>query len=90
MKTILVIAEPVKIKDGNRELADREKWQNFLSNIQQNVKSIAAIRRIHENVWQIPADTGLPFLTDLFRWKPAGASFRILFLDEAPQWLEYP
>ncbi len=87
-KIALVIAEPIKSKAG---YADQDTWRSFLASIQKNVKQIEGIDCFHENVWQIPLDNGLPFLVELLRWAGGiGIQIRVLFLEEAPDWIKYP
>jgi hypothetical protein len=84
---ILVIAEPAQRKG---EDADTKTMKDFLLTLQKQVQPVSTIQKIGESSWQIPADTGLPFLADLLRWKGVGVSLRILFLEEEPEWIVYP
>lgn len=83
----LVVAEPLKDAHG---LPDKEKWKNFLLNVENHMQLNAAIQTIHENIWQISLDTGLPILGNILRWQSVGASIRIAFLQDEPIWLVYP
>jgi hypothetical protein len=67
------------------------KWQEFLTNIQYQLKPVEGIQRIHDNVWLIPLANGMPFLTKLFEWATSmGIPLRILFLESEPAWIKYP
>ena len=86
----LVIAEPEQYGFGSGPDPTR-KWQEFLANIQNHIPPSVKVLRIHENVWQIPLNTEMRTLTQLFDWSHnAGIRLRILFLDEEPDWIEYP
>jgi hypothetical protein len=87
-KFALVIAEPTKPLPGVDAV---RKWKEFLYNIQTNLRPSEAILKIHENVWLIPLDTEMRFLTQLFDWAyGVEIRLRILFLDAEPNWIKYP
>jgi hypothetical protein len=66
-------------------------WTDFLVNVQNIAKPPEGMQKIHDNIWLIPLANGLPFLAGLIQWGGAyRVQIRILFLDEAPNWLQYP
>ena len=87
-KFAFVIAEHPKNEYGE---VDKRKWQEFLASAKPNEKKGKGTLTIHENVWQIPLDTELPFLSHLCEWAiPMKIPLRILFLNEPPEWIQYP
>ncbi len=87
-KFALVIAGSLSHQYGG---PDEGQWRSFLASIQKNVPPDEGTLRIRENVWQIPLDTGMPFLSKLFDWASGmRIPMHILFLDEKPDWIQYP
>jgi hypothetical protein len=87
-KFALVIAERPHPEDADHP---DKRWQSFLDSIPQNVPPVEGIQRFHENVWQIPLNTGFSFLCELHGW--AGSvkvPLHILFLEVAPDWITCP
>jgi hypothetical protein len=87
-KFALAIAE----KPIRGTVQDPDKiWKEFLGNYRSHIRPTEDIQMIHENVWLIPLDTGMPFVGRLLDWtNMAGIPLRILFLDEEPDWIQYP
>jgi hypothetical protein len=84
----LVIAEPPKIGWAHEP---ERKWKEFLHNLRQRGPQPKETQTIHENVWLIPLQTELPYLMNLFdHAKDYSIRLRILFLDDAPDWIMYP
>jgi len=89
-KFAFVIAEKKGYIAGSEHESTRQ-WQDFLGNVQRISFPPAGMQKIHENVWLIPLSNGLPFVTKLIDWGASfGVSIRILFLEEAPDWIKYP
>ncbi|HZL79341.1 MAG TPA: hypothetical protein VFC17_10860 [Candidatus Limnocylindrales bacterium] len=87
-KFALVIGEPPK--NSFRE-PNLEKWKDFLGCVPQFARPNKETKMIHENVWLIPLDSGMRFLAQLFDLANGkNIPLRILFLDEEPDWLQYP
>jgi len=87
-KFALVIAEARK----NESLeSDTESWSEFIAKVPKQARPNHETQRIHDNVWLIPMDTGIPFLVRLFDLSNgANILLRILFLDAEPDWIQYP
>ena len=70
----------------------RTEWQEFLTTLQNNARTIGETITIHDNVWLIPLDTGMRFLSALVAsvGNNDKVLLRILFLDEEPDWIQYP
>jgi hypothetical protein len=67
------------------------RWDRFLDDIQKNIKPCRGMQKIHENVWLLPLETGIPFLGRLMEWADGyHIPLRILFLDEEPDWIKIP
>jgi hypothetical protein len=87
-KFALVIVEMGKNQNGH---ADTNSWENFLANKPRIFQQPKGIETIHENVWQIDLEIGLPVLSELIRWCQAyNTRARVLFLEESPAWLKLP
>ena len=87
-KFALVIAEP---PENQYRESDTKRWQDFVNNIPRFAPPNKETLTIHENVWRIPLDTGMPFLCKLFGFaNGAGIPLHILFLDAEPEWIKYP
>jgi hypothetical protein len=89
-KFAFVIAErkEYKVGGGNEHI---RQWTDFLGNVKMYSTPPEGTQKIHENVWLIPLSSGLPFLSQLIDWGgSSGVSIRILFLEEAPNWIKYP
>ena len=87
-KFALVIGEPPK--NSFRE-PNLEKWKDFLGCVPQFARPNKETKMIHENVWLIPLASGMRFLAQLFDLANGkNIPLRILFLDEEPDWLQYP
>ena len=85
-KVAIVIAAKPKTMDL---YADGMNWQQFLCAIQELQKTHKGFQRFHDNVWQIEIDTDLNFFSDLLHWgKQHKIPLRVLFLGEAPAWVE--
>jgi hypothetical protein len=88
MKTALVIVELPKTNDTS---ADRTNWLDFLAHMQRAGEPPKNTNRLTGNVWQIPLDNGLPFLSVLFQSaEDSKTSIRSLILDEPPEWIKHP
>src|SRR4051812_22598280 len=86
--TAIVIAAPLQNQLGG---VDDRLLRQFLANVETHLKPTAGIERFHENVWQIPLDSGMQFLTGLFHWAEAGKiQMRVLFVEEPPEWIGVP
>jgi hypothetical protein len=89
-KYALVIAERKEFRSALGTEPTRQ-WLDFLGNVQRTADSPSGTQKIHENVWLLPLATGLPFLGKLVDWSGSfEVSIRILFLEEVPNWIEYP
>jgi hypothetical protein len=87
-KFALVIAERPKMATDEEE---RKKWGDFLGSIRQNARPNKETTLINDNVWLIPLDSGMRFLAQFFDLAVGkDIPLRILFLDEEPNWLQYP
>jgi hypothetical protein len=87
-KFALVIAEAKKNEHGE---SDAGSWSEFLSNVPRRARPSPETQTIHDNVWLIPMNTGIPFLVRLFDLSNgSGILLRILFLDAEPDWIQYP
>jgi len=85
-----VIAEPPKTYSGTQQ-SPLLQWQNFQTSIKTNLPPSEETLKIHDNVWLIPLKSGMPFLTKLFDWAyQMRIPLHILFLNEKPDWIEYP
>jgi hypothetical protein len=83
----LVVAE---IPKGKRGFDRRTNWQDFVTNVENNVYLPEGTQAIHDNIWLIQLSNGLPFLAEILKWsRPSEVTIRILFLQETPAWLEY-
>jgi hypothetical protein len=87
-KFALVIAEAADTP-GGREA--RQNWQDFLATLNRYGWPLEHTKRIHDNTWLIPLDREMHFLGRLLDNGRSGKTLlRILFLDEEPDWIEYP
>jgi len=87
-KFALVIAEARKNDDQE---SDAASWSAFVAKVPKLARPSQETQRIHDNVWLIPMDTGIPFLVRLFDLSNgANIHLRILFLDAEPDWIQYP
>jgi hypothetical protein len=87
-KFALVIAEARK---NERHESDAASWSEFLAKVPKLARPNQEAQTIHDNVWLIPMDTGIPFLVRLFDLaNSSGIHLRILFLDAEPDWIQYP
>lgn len=85
-KVAIVVAAKPRTMDL---YADGMNWQQFVCATQEIQKNHKGYQRFHENVWQIEMETELTLLSDLLHWgKQHKIPMRVLFLDEAPAWLE--
>jgi hypothetical protein len=85
----LVIAE--RLPSGATNDPQGREWGNFLSTIRTSGKPPAKTKTLHENVWLIPLENGIPFLGKLIDWASTEPiRLNILFLDEEPGWIKYP
>jgi len=90
-KFAFVVAERPKYNPASGVPDPEEKWQGFLGNAKNIPKPPEGMQKIHDNVWLMPLATGLPFLGQLIQWADSyRVAIRILFVDEAPNWLQYP
>jgi len=88
VKTALVIVELPTTNDTD---ADKKNWQDFLAHRQRAGAPPENTKRLTGNVWQIPLDNGLPFLSGLFQSaEECKISIRALILDEPPEWIKHP
>ena len=86
--TAIVIADIPNTQDAD---ANRLKWSEFLERIRRNGEMPTGSERMTGNVWQIPLDNGLPFLSRLFQIAEENKiSIRALILDEPPAWIKHP
>ncbi len=87
-KFALVIAEFRKNEHGE---TDAKGWSEFLADVPRLARPNQETQKIHDNVWLIPLDKGIPFLVRLFDLSNgSGILLRILFLDAEPDWIQYP
>ena len=87
-KFALVIAEARKNEEHE---SDAASWNEFVANVPKQARPNEETQTIHDNVWLIPMDTGIPFLVRLFDLSNgANIHLRILFLDAEPDWIQYP
>ena len=87
-KFALVIAEA---RRNNNQETDAASWNEFVAKVPRHARPSQETHRIHDNVWLIPMDTGIPFLVRLFDLSNgANIQLRILFLDAEPDWIQYP
>ena len=88
MKYALVIVE---LPNSNDADADRTKWLDFLEHVRRIGEPPKDTERITGNIWQIPLNSGLPFLSRLFQLAEDNKiSIRALVLDEPPEWIKHP
>jgi hypothetical protein len=85
-KFALVIAKPLKTEQG-RPLVDM--WRDFLVNTGARGPG-EQTPLPPEKVWELSLPDSLPLLGMLLYQGDPQASVRVLFLEEAPQWLEWP
>ena len=87
-KFALVIAEARK---NEHHESDAASWSQFVAQVPKKARPSQETQWIHDNVWLIPMDTGIPFLVRLFDLSNgSGIHLRILFLDAEPDWIQYP
>jgi hypothetical protein len=87
-KFALVIAEARK---NEQHESDAASWSQFIAQVPKQARPSPETQTIHDNVWLIPMDTGIPFLVRLFDLSNgSGIHLRILFLDAEPDWIQYP
>ena len=87
-KFALVIAEA---RRNERRETDAASWNEFVAKVPQQARPNQETQTIHDNVWLIPMDTGIPFLVRLFDLSNGSdIHLRILFLDAEPDWIQYP
>jgi hypothetical protein len=83
-----VVAEFPKNEYGE---PDKATWDKFLGNIGRNKRQAEVAPTIHDNIWLIPLNTGMPFLNHLMQCaEPYPIPLRILFLNDEPDWIKYP
>jgi hypothetical protein len=89
VKHVLVIAStPPKTPENPGVI---EKWNNFLGILEYNEMPPANTLRIHNNIWVLPIDTGLPFLGSLLKYAAeAEIPLRVVFLEDIPDWIKNP
>ena len=76
----------------NPRLVEPERcWREFLSDMRARETLCKGFARIHENVWQIDLNDGMPLLAYLLE-KAVHNSIPLhsLFLDGEPDWIKYP
>jgi hypothetical protein len=87
-KFALLIAEKPQPAVG---IVPETKWKEFLGSIQGKLPTVEGIQNYHDNVWLIPLKNGMPFLTHLYDWSHSlQIPTRILFLEDAPEWIKDP
>ncbi len=87
-KFALVIA---KARKNEHHESDAESRSEFLAKVPRLGRPNQETKTIHDNVWLIPMDTGIPFLVRLFDLSNGSdIHLRILFLDAEPDWIQYP
>ena len=87
-KFALVIAEARK---NEHPESDAASWNQFVAQVPKKARPSPETQTIHDNVWLIPMDTGIPFLVRLFDLSNgSNIHLRILFLDAEPDWIQYP
>src|SRR5580700_10693739 len=89
VKFALVIAErPAYHPMANpKEMA----YFDFLNSLPKTEKQTKDIEVFGDHSWLIPLTSGLPFLGILTSQASSRSiRLRILFLDDAPGWMEYP
>ena len=83
-----VIAEP---PPRGAVAVPMKAWQEFLLNVRSFEMPEQKIQKIHDNIWLIPLETDLLFFAKLSEFAAVKeVPLRILFLQEAPQWLRFP
>jgi hypothetical protein len=88
-KFALVIAEYPKLVEFQG--VDERKWKGFLFDLPRFAPPSKETTKIHDNVWLIPLNGGMPFLVQLFQYASGmDIPLRILFLDAEPDWIRYP
>lgn len=85
-KFVLVIADyPEKLGD-----IASSKWEIFLTTANKNKSTDVETRKILKNVWQIDLKTEMNVLIYVMNLaKMNSIPLRILFLDDAPDWIHY-
>jgi hypothetical protein len=87
MKTFLVIA--VRPHHADEDGATKA-WREFLSGTKPFLPPTAKGDMPPEGVWQIPVDTSMHMLAQLFPLADEHhIHLRLLLLDDAPAWIRY-
>lgn len=87
-KFALLIAETHR-KDASR--APSESWKNLQLNWRSALPKDEETHRLTENVWLIQLNNGLLVLAGLVQaMKDYSIPFRVLFFEDAPDWIKYP
>jgi hypothetical protein len=88
MRTVIVFAELPKMTDTVSTIT---RWQDFLKNAEGSYRPTAESAHPTINLWQLPLNSGLPFLAKLFQFSELyQIPIHALILDEPPEWIKYP
>jgi hypothetical protein len=87
-KFALIIAAPLKSPTA---IEPTRYYNTFLNNIRLHTPPLKGIESLSDNAWQIDLRNGLDtFQTIIHEAKGWLVSLRVLFVEDAPDWIKYP
>jgi hypothetical protein len=87
-QTAIVFAE---MPDNQHGTVTTASWNKFVSSLEGTQLTSKNALQLHQNLWQINLRTDMIALAKLvLRAEEAGIRLRVLFLEETPDWTEYP
>jgi len=84
MHSVLVVIEEPK---RNSEESESKEWQAYRTDVQKVEELHKNIERLSLNVFLISLEHGLPPLTAILAAANNRAKYRLLFFEEAPDWV---